>query len=313
MTNENTLYSIVIPVFNSEAIVGQTVDKTVAVLEEHGLNYEVFLINDGSRDRSWQVISEKAMQHPRVTAINLLHNYGQHNANLCGFQQSRGDYIVTMDDDLQNPPEEIINLINKAEEGNDLVIGRFREKKHAWYRRIGSLLIGEINTRIFHKPKDLVLSNFRIIRRDVIDRVCAYKTSYPYVPGLCMMFSNQRANVWVEHHPRPVGKSNYTMLRILRLVLTILFNYSSYPLRFVGSIGLLVSVLSFFLGVYYLFIGLFRGVATPGWLTLVILLSFFSSLMILILSMLGEYVVRLINQSSSTESYYVKDIVKGND
>lgn len=308
-----TLYSVVIPVYNSEAIVGQTIDRTATFFEGNGLEYEIILVNDGSHDRSWDIISEKARQNPRVIAINLLHNYGQHNANLCGFQHSRGDYVITIDDDLQNPPEEIIHLIDKAKEGYDLVIGRFKEKKHAWYRRIGSLLINEINTRIFQKPKDLVLSNFRIIRRDVIDRVCAYKTSYPYVPGLCMMFSNHRANVMVEHHARAVGKSNYTMLRILRLVLTILFNYSSYPLRLVGTIGFLVSVFSFLLGLYYLFLGLFHGVRTPGWLTLVILLSFLSSLMILILSMLGEYIVRLINQSSSAESYYVKDIVKSND
>lgn len=311
--DRKAIYSVVIPVFNSAGIVGETVERTIAVFRGHGLTCEIILINDGSDDDSWSVISDKARLHPEVMAINLLRNYGQHHANLCGFHHSRGDFVITMDDDLQNPPEEIIHLIGKADEGYDLVIGRFRQKKHAPYRRFGTLLIGEINKRIFEKPKDLVLSNFRIIRRDVIDRICAYKTSYPYVPGLCLMFSNHRANVLVNHDERQIGNSNYTISRIFRLVLTILFNYSSYPLRFVGAIGLVVAVFSFALGVYYLAVGLFRGAATPGWLTLVVLLSFFSSLMILILSMLGEYVVRLINQSSSAESFYVKEVVGGDD
>jgi hypothetical protein len=218
-----------------------------------------------------------------------------------------------MDDDLQNPPEEIIHLISKVRQDYDLVIGRFRGKKHAFYRRVGSLLIGAINARIFHKPKDLVLTNFRIIRRDVIDRVCAYKTSYPYIPGLTLMFSNNRANVWVDHRERKVGKSTYNLASILKLVFTILFNYSSYPLRFVGGVGIVVSAFSFLLGMFYLGIALFRGTRTPGWTTIVVLLSFCNGLLILILSMIGEYVVRMLNQISSSESFHVKEIIRPHD
>ncbi|MDH5527343.1 MAG: glycosyltransferase family 2 protein [Nitrospirota bacterium] len=303
-------YSVVIPVYNSEGIVATTLDRTAAFFEQAGLDYEIVAVNDNSRDGSWEVIAAKARENPRIVAINLLRNYGQHNANMCGFMHATGDWVVTMDDDLQNPPEEIAHLIEKAAEGHDLVIGRFREKKHVFYRRIGSKLIGAINHRIFYKDKDLVLTNFRLIRRDVIDRITGYRTSYPYVPGLSLMFSNSRANTWVEHHPRTVGQTNYSLYKILKLVATILFNYSSYPLRVVAAGGLVVSLLSFLLGGVYLGMALFRETQVPGWTTLVVLLSFFNGITMMILGMLGEYVVRLLNQSSSSESFHVKEVVR---
>ena len=303
-------YSVVIPVFNSAPIVGQTVDRTVAFFEEHGLDYELILVNDGSADGSWDVIREKSLANPRIVAIDLLKNYGQHNAVLCGFQHSSGEYVITLDDDLQNPPEEIIRLIDRALEGYDVVFGRFREKKHAWYRRLGSRIVAWINRRVFDLPKDLVLTNFRIATREVVDRVLSYQTGYPYVPGLLLMFSRRRANVWVEHRERPVGKSNYNPLRIARLVMRILFNYSAFPLQLMSVVGLIVSVLSFAAGTYYLARALFIGVRVPGWTTLVVLVSFFNGVNTIILSMLGEYVIRLVRQFSSSSSYYIREIVR---
>lgn len=309
----NAVYSVVIPVYNSEAIVGRTIDRTLDFFRQNRFKCEIVLVNDGSQDRSWDVIRQKALEHPDVIAINLLRNYGQHNANFCGFQHCSGDYVITMDDDMQNPPEEIIHLINKAAEGYDLVIGRFKQKKHALYRRIGTLLIGAVNRKIFYKQKDLVLTNFRMIRRDVIDRVITYKTSYPYIPGLTLMFSNQRANVLVEHKDREVGKSNYNLKKILQLVFTILFNYSSFPLRLLSGIGVIISGSSFLLSAYFVLKELIHGTQVPGWTSIVVLLSFFNGLLMLILSMMGEYIVRLLNQTSSSTGFHIKELVRYDD
>ncbi|MCX6031665.1 MAG: glycosyltransferase family 2 protein [Chloroflexi bacterium] len=298
-------YSAIIPVYNSAPIVGDTLDRTVAFFEQHGFDYEVVAVNDGSRDGSWEVVRAKAEANPRIVAINLLRNYGQHTAVLCGFKNSVGDYVITLDDDLQNPPEEMIHLIRAAEEGHDVVFGRFRQKQHAGYRRWGSRLVGLLNTRIFRKPEDLTLSNFRIIRRDVVERICAYRTTYPYIPGLILMFSGSPANVWVEHRSRPVGKSNYNWLKIAELVMRILFNYSSFPLRLASTAGAAVAIVSFLLGFFYLIRALVTGFAVAGWATLVVMLAFFNGLLVLMMSMLGEYVVRLLNQASSAESYHI--------
>ncbi len=315
MTQQNNLskFTIILPVYNSANIVGQTIDRTVVFFEKHNLAYELILVNDASPDQSWDVLREKAQANPHLIAINFLKNYGQHTAVFCGLQQSTGDYVVTMDDDLQNPPEEIIHLIDKAGQGHDLVLGRFRAKQHAGYRRAGSLLIGTINERLFHKPDDLVLTNFRMIRRDVVDRMCAYHTAYPYIPGLALMFSANPANVWVEHKPRPVGKSNYNFLKIAELVMRILFNYSSFPLRLVSLIGGVIAALSFLLGLYFLIKAIFIGTNVPGWASVVVLLAFFNGITILILSMLGEYTVRLLHQTSQAQSYHIKEIVRSDE
>ena len=194
-------------------------------------------------------------------------------------------------------------------DGAKFVFGRFHEKKHALYRRIGSILIGTLNNRLFHKPKDLVTGGFRILRRDLVARICAYQTPYPYITGLALLFAANPANVWVDHQKRKEGKSQYDLLKIFELVMRILFNYSSYPLRLISVMGMVIALLSFMLGLYYIGEHLLGGVPVPGWTSLIVLLSFFNGIIILILSMLGEYCIRLLNQTSYPESYQIKEII----
>jgi glycosyltransferase involved in cell wall biosynthesis len=306
-------YSIVIPVYNSEALVGETVRRVVQVFEAAGLRHEVVLVNDGSPDGSWAVISELARTMPNVIALNLLKNYGQHHANLAGFMESTGDYVITMDDDLQNPPDQALLLIDAALEGHDVVFGEFARKQAPGFRRLGSKLVSMINRRVFGQPDDLAVSNFRILRRDVVDRICASRTAHPYVTGQALLFSNNPGNVTVRHEPRPVGSSGYNLVRILRLVLTILFSYSSYPLRAAAVAGFGLAALSFVLGAFYLVRGLMHDTAVPGWTSLVVLVSVFNGFIIAMLSMLGEYVVRTLNAVSVQQSYHVIERVGGDE
>jgi glycosyltransferase involved in cell wall biosynthesis len=298
-------YSVVIPVFNSEPIVGATIDRTVAFFEAQHLLYELILVNDGSTDGSWEVLRAAAQRYPHVRAINLLRNYGQHNANLCGLRAAKGDYVVTMDDDLQNPPEEIIHLIREAMNGSDVVFGKFRRKQAATHRNLGSKVIGLMNRRIFGQPPDLVVSNFRILRRDVVDRICASRSAYPYITGQALLYSSRRSNVDVEHAPRAVGKSTYSPIRIVRLVIRILFSYSLFPLRFSAVIGFLISVFSFVIGVGFMVRHLLGDSQVTGFTTVIVLLSFLNGVIILMLSMLGEYVLRTLKQVTEIESYHV--------
>jgi glycosyltransferase involved in cell wall biosynthesis len=269
----------------------------------------VILVNDGSTDSSWDVIAEKARTLPYVVALNMLRNYGQHNANLAGFRESTGDYVITMDDDLQNPPDQILLLIDEAMTGRDVVFGRFAVKQAPPYRRLGSKVISMINRRVFAQPPDLAVSNFRILRRDVVDRICASRTANPYITGQALLYSSNRSNVTVRHEPRRVGKSQYSLLRISRLVLTILFSYSLFPLRMAALAGFVVSALSLVLGAVYFVHGLLYGSRVPGWTTLVVLLSVFSGVTIALLSMLGEYVVRILNTVTAQETFHVVERV----
>jgi len=244
-----------------------------------------------------------------VVALNLLQNYGQHHANVAGFRESTGDYVITMDDDLQNPPEQALVLIDEAMYGWDVVFGRLERKQAAGYRRLGSMLISSINRRIFGQPPGLAVSNFRILRRGVVDRICRSRTAHPYITGQALLFSSSRTDVPVRHDPRPSGKSGYSLTRILRLVFAILFSYSSYPLRAAALGGFVIAGISFALGAFYLVRSFFVETAVPGWTTIAVLLAVFNGITIALLSMLGEYVVRTLNAVSAEESYHVMERV----
>ena len=303
-------YSVVIPVFNSARIVEETVDAVVTFFEESKLEYEIVLANDGSKDDSWKIISSKAEEKPGIIAINLIKNYGQHTAVYCGMQNCTGDFVITIDDDMQNPPGEIIHLINKSAEGYDVVFGRFKQKKHSKVRVWGSSLIKLVNQKVFNCPKDIVPTNFRLIRRDVVERILDYQTLYPYITGLVLMFSSSPANVLVDHQERVIGKSNYNFRRILSLVFRILFNYSAWPLRVVSMGGFIVSGLSFMTGLYLVARKAFHQVQVEGWTGIMVLLSLMGGTIIFILGMLGEYIMHILQQVSNRQIYHIKEVVR---
>ena len=284
-----------------------------AFFEGQGWPYEIILVNDGSRDNSWEVVKAKAAENPNVVAINMLRNYGQHTAVYCGLENATGDWAITLDDDLQNPPEEIVHLVAKAAEGHDVVYGKFKSKKHSSVRRLGSRLIGMVNTHIFKCPADITLTNYRLMHRDVVKRIVGYRTSQPYITGLSIMFAANPANALVEHREREVGTSQYTFFRIARLVMRILFNYSAWPLRMVNTIGMIVAAFSFVLGLYFIIKRLLGNVQVSGWTSLIVLLSFFNGISMVILGMLGEYIVRLLNESTSSQIYHVREKITTND
>jgi glycosyltransferase involved in cell wall biosynthesis len=302
-------FSVVIPVYNSQDVVGRTIDAVLEVFERAGLRHQVVLVNDGSRDASWDVIAEAARQSPHVVALDLLRNYGQHHANLAGMLEATGDFVITLDDDLQNPPDQALLLIEKAMEGHDVVFGRFERKQARGYRRLGSRMINVINRRVFEQPPGLAVSNFRILRRDVVERICGSRTAHPYITGQALMFSNNPADVLVRHDPRASGTSNYGMRRIASLVLTILFSYSVFPLRAAAALGFAVAGFSFLLGLFYLFRSFFVDSAVPGWTTIAVLLAVLNGVVIMLLSMLGEYVVRTLNAVSAVTTYHVSERV----
>jgi glycosyltransferase involved in cell wall biosynthesis len=304
-------YSVVIPVYNSARIVASVVERSVSFFRTQGWSYEIILVNDGSRDASWSVIAELARLHESVIAINLLRNYGQHNAVFAGMHRSRGAFVITIDDDLQNPPEEISHLVRVANEGqHDVVFGKFQQKKHSLVRRIGSGIIRTMNNRIFLCPAAITPSNFRLMRRDVVTRMLDYKTSYPYTTGLALMFAHSVGNASVQHLERAEGKSNYNLYKIISLVLRILFNYSIWPLRLVTLTGFSISIISFLIGIVVVLRKLLDNIQIEGWTGIIVMLAILNGLIILMLGMLGEYVIRILQHLNSRETFYIKEIVE---
>jgi glycosyltransferase involved in cell wall biosynthesis len=309
MLVKDNLYSIIIPVYRSEKIIATTVKKTLEAMRQQKLKTEIVLVNDGSPDHSWEVIRTLAEKHEEVKAINFLRNYGQHTAVYCGIAESNGDFIITMDDDMQNPPEEIIKLIKKINEGYDLVFAEFKQKMHRGLRKMGTRVIWYLNAEIFGKPKDLKLTNFRIFTRETANRMLQFRTNYPYIPGLLLMHASKMANVVTDHHAREIGDSNYTLWRILKLVSRLLFNYSSYPLKVMSVLGIVMSGISFLVGLIVIMKALLIGSNVQGWTTIVVLLSFLSGFILVMLGIMGEYISRMMNQMATSVPYQIRERV----
>jgi glycosyltransferase involved in cell wall biosynthesis len=304
------VFSLVIPVYRSETSVERTVLRCCEVMEEQRRPYEVVLVNDGSPDNSWGVIRRLAQERDHVVSINLMRNYGQHVAVLCGLAYSHGDYVVTLDDDLQNPPEEIEKLITVAYQGHDVVMGRFLQKRHGPVRRIGSSVTQRLNRRIFRGPRDLTYSNFRLIRRDVVDRILQYHTEHPYISGMAVANAASPANANVEHRAREEGKSNYNLSRLAALLFNITLNYSNFLLRTLSILAITVAAISFLLGIFYAVRGIIVGSEVPGWLTVVVLFTLLQSVTLAMLALIGEYLIRILSRVNREETYYVTDVAR---
>jgi glycosyltransferase involved in cell wall biosynthesis len=303
--------SVVIPAFNSEQYVTHTINKVLETLRGLEIAFEVVIVNDGSTDNTWAVVKQLAQQNSHIIVINLLKNYGQHSALMCGLRHTSGKYVVTLDDDLQNPPEEIPALLAFAqEEGHDLVIGRFTEPQKAHFRVLGTRFVDRIVNKVFNKDPKLKLSTFRVVRRDVVDRVCQSANPTPYVTGELLHAAGSIANFDVRHDKRMYGKSSYNPLKILELVRRITFSYSIELLRIACRIGILISVFSFLLSAVLTFKGILDEGAVPGWTSMVTATSFFAAVIILLLSMIGEYLAIVLLQSSGTPAYRETAVVK---
>lgn len=309
MSPERLLISVVIPVYNSEDIVGKTIDRVVSFFTDKKWAFEVVLVNDNSKDGSWDVIRERATNDDRIIAVNMGKNFGQHTANIVGFRYTKGDCVITMDDDLQNPPEEIEKLVLKHVEGYDLVVGTFGEKKHRFYRRIGSGLMQFINKNIFTAPEGFRHTNFRLIARPVIDRILEYRNHYPYTSGMAMMFSSRQANVPVNHAKREVGQSNYNFSRLIKLAWSIMFNYSAMPIRVLVGMGFFISFLSLLVALFMVVRAIVTGNVGTGWTSLMLVISLSNAVLFILLSIIGEYLAVIAQQVRMDRHFFVNDVV----
>lgn len=223
------MISAVIPVYNSQPLVGDTVARVVRTCEAQGWTFEVIAVNDASTDGSAAVLRACAARHASVRVIDLARNVGQHAALLEGLRAASGDLIVCLDDDGQHPPEAIPTLVARAMEGHDTVYARFAHPRHAAWRRPGSAVVRAMDRYVFGAPADLAVSSYRLLSRDVVTRVVSYRGHAPYIRGQMLLASRAPAHVDVEHYARAVGPSSYTSLALVAFVLRVLCEWSRVP------------------------------------------------------------------------------------
>jgi len=288
-------YSVVVPVYNSERSLEELCGRIKKMFLELNGDYEIVLVDDSSLDNSWRVMKEIHGRNRNVKIIRLTKNFGQHNALMCGFHHVSGNYIITLDDDLQNPPEEIIKLIAEIDKKDyDAIFGTIARKQDTRVKRMGSALIYYMVNKIFNIPLSMKVSNVRIIKREIIDEIIGFKTAYPYISGMILSLTNNIGNIPVSHSQRRYGKSNYDIRGLVKLAFNLMINYSSIPLRFLTFIGFVVSVLSFCFGGGVIIKKILFGIPVPGWTTVIVFLSFINGLLLIILSIMGEYLMRII-------------------
>ena len=304
-------FSVVVPVYNSERSLEELYRRLGATFAAMGRSFEVVFVDDGSRDGSLAVLRSLHAAHPgRVRALSLYRNQGQQAALMCGFRYCTGDLVVTIDDDLQQSPEDIPDLYEKLQQGYDAVFGSFQKKAHGFLQNLGSRLLRRLVHRIFDPPGALEMSSFRLIRRDVVEHVKAYRTSFPYLSGMILSTTHRVANAEVRHEERRYGRSGYTLPKLVRLSFNLLVNYSALPLKAIGWVGMGASLLAFVAGAVFTARQLLIGRAPAGWTSLAVLVSFFSGAMFAMMFVMAEYLSRLLTEVSNRPPHAVREILE---
>ena len=299
--------SVVVPVYRGQATIGALVEAVSALPIEGGL--EIVLVNDGSPDRSLEACSRAAgAARVPVTVVDHARNYGEHNAVMTGLRHARGDYVITMDYDLQNPPEEVARLYRHARSsGLDVVYTKYKDKEHAAWRNIGSRFTNSMADFLVDKPRGLYLSSFRCMSAFVVEQVTKYEGPFPYIDGLIMQVTQSIGTLEVVHLPRADGSSNYTLRRLIRVWLNMAVNFSVMPLRLATFLGFAFSALGL-LGVLVVIVEAVLGETPQGWASAIVAVLLLSGTQLLILGIAGEYVGRLYLMAAKKPQAVVRGI-----
>src|SRR4051794_28015813 len=302
--------SIVVPVYRGAATIGRLVDALSDLLPAGAL--EVVLVNDGSPDNSADVCRD-LLTTARIplTYIEHARNYGEHNAVMTGLRHVRGDFVITMDDDLQNPPEDVVKLYDHARNGGwDVVYTRYAIKQHAGWRNLGSRFANAVADRLLDKPRGLYLSSFRCMSALVVQTLTRYSGPYPYVDGLVMQVTQRIDSIEVRHLPRLEGRSNYTLVRLVRLWLNLATSFSLAPLRLAIYAGIVMALLGMIGAVATIVEALFLRDTPSGWASTMTVILLVSGVQSMILGVLGEYVGRTFLSANGKPQGTVRLIVR---
>lgn len=304
------LISVVIPVYNGARTIGPLVERLLEALP--GSPLQIVLVDDGSLDASDEVCRALSARYVGVvTYVKLGRNFGEHNAVMAGLWHARGDYAVIMDDDFQNPPEEVGRLIDHARRhGYDIVYTHSPVKHHHWLRNLGSRLNDRVANFMLDKPRHLYLSSFKCLSRFLVGQILKYRGPYPYIDGLALRCTRNIGTIEVRHAPRREGRSNYTLRKLLHLWLNMFVNFSVMPLRVSTAVGLACSALGLALGVEVLVERLVRPGVPVGWASVLVPVVLFSGVQLVMLGLLGEYLGRLFLTENQTPQFVVREVVE---
>jgi undecaprenyl-phosphate 4-deoxy-4-formamido-L-arabinose transferase len=299
--------SIVIPVYKSQNILTELARQIDQEMSASSKSYELILVCDGSPDDSWSVIKALAAQNSSIRGVLLRNNFGQHNAVLCGMARSDGEVVVTMDDDLQHSPKDILALVSGLSLGYQVVYGKFQNRQHSFWKRIGSRVNDIAASLILGKPRNLYLSPFRAIRREVVQEIVKFTGPFVYIDGQILEITNSISSVLVSHQQRFDGTSGYSFAKSLRLLVNMATSTSLVPLRFTALAGLWLSLASFGAGIVIATLKLLGSSAPVGWASLIVTVLFAAGVQLFTLGVLGEYLGKVSLASVGKRQYVVQE------
>jgi glycosyltransferase involved in cell wall biosynthesis len=304
------IYSIVIPVFNGEKSIEELYERVKIIFNQIDKKFEIIFVDDNSKDNSFEVLCKLHEKYNNVKIIQLARNFGQHKALLCGMHYINGEYVITMDDDLQHPPEEIPKLIDAMDRNPemDVVIGKYDTKRHNLIRNLGTKMTNRFTSMIFKKDKNLKLTSFRLMKGYIVEALLESQTITPRIGTMLLQVNSRILNINVHHETRKYGRSGYSYNRLVKDFFNNIITNSDWPLRVVGKLGILSCIGSFGLALYYVSRYFIRGISIAGWTTLTVLLLFFSGLILLSLGILGNYMILILKETKKMPLYVIRDI-----
>lgn len=304
-----SLYSVVVPVYNSEHTLEELYDRLKIVFDETlHRPFELLLVDDSSHDRSWEIMKKLRKEDPRVRIFQMAKNFGQHPALLCGFHYVKGDFVITMDDDLQHPPEELPKMIQVMDERDDVdvILARYENRKHSLIRKIGTRISVSMTTKMLHKDPNLEITSFRLMRRFIVEAIKDTKVHEPQIGNLLVASSNRIINVDVRHDKRAYGHSGYTFKELKRELFYDIMTHSALPLIIVRNFGIVVFLVSLIVGIILLIQYALGIITVPGWTSTILVLLASTGLTLLSIGILGEYMMHILDQSKDLPHYVLR-------
>jgi glycosyltransferase involved in cell wall biosynthesis len=299
--------SIIVPVYNSQQTLPELVNRLHAVFKELSRPYEIIFINDGSHDRSWDVVVQLAASDERIHGINLMRNSGQHNALLCGIRQANYSIIVTIDDDLQNPPEEIPCMLAKLEEGYDVVYGTLQEEKHNLWRAVASRLTKYVLQSAMGVETARNVSSFRVFYTMLRSAFANYQSVYVSIDVLLTWGTTNFGAIPVKHYERRYGISNYTFRKLVVHALNMMTGFTIWPLQLASFLGFMFTGFGLLIFAYVIFSYLIIGSSVQGFAFLASVISIFSGVQLFALGIIGEYLARMHSRTMERPAYSIRN------
>jgi undecaprenyl-phosphate 4-deoxy-4-formamido-L-arabinose transferase len=297
---------VVVPAYNSEGSLPQLIERLGRVLPGEGQSWEAILVNDGSRDRTWEVICALAREYPWVRGIDLMRNFGQHNALLCGIRAARHELIITIDDDLQTPPEEIPALLDRLEEGYDVVYGTPIREQHGLWRDVASKVTKLVLQNAMGAETARHVSAYRVFRAQIREAFASYQGPFLSIDVLLTWGTTRFSAVPVRHEARRIGQSNYTLRKLITHTLNMMTGFSTWPLKMASLLGFTSALFGLAVLLYVLGRYLILGSDVPGFPFLASTIALFSGAQMFALGIIGEYLARMHFRMMERPTYVVR-------